>query len=377
MDPGSHLFGLIQQLYAAPGSVDGWSTFLDRLRASLHGSTAHLISHDLQSRHGDMAATAGADRGALTQYQEYWSAFDAWAYSPKHAQLGSGAVTVGDSLVDHTQLQRTAFYADFARHYDLVRIIGGVIEASPAAASVLSISRSERQEPFAGAEVTLLNALVPHVQRALQLHRRLVESRAAAHNLAVVLDRSARAVLFLDASGRITFMTDAASRLLTRHDGLSVERRELWASNMADRTRLRAAISGALSTSSGSGCATGVVTVDRHSGRRPWIVLVSPVTRQRTPFPGIESTAAIVFVKDPERMAIPDHATLQAMFGLTPAEVKLTRLLVEGCTLQQAGTQLGLQRETARSRLKTIFEKTGTHRQAELVLHVLSASPVI
>jgi DNA-binding CsgD family transcriptional regulator len=376
MDSGDRLLGLIERLYAAPGTVDGWNLFLESLRTAVHGSTAHLISHDLRSHRGDMAANAGADLDGLHQYEKYWSAFDPWAYSPQHTQLRSGSVTVGDALVEHAHLKRTAFYTDFARHYDLVRIIGGVIEASPAAASVLSVARSERQQPFDDADVTLLTALVPHVQRALQLHRRFIESHAAVDDLTAVLERSSRVVLLLDAAGRITFMTGAASRLLARRDGLTTEQRELWAANRADRTRLRAAVADAVNTSEGAGFApAGVVTLGRRSGRSPLIVLVSPVARQRSHFPGVESAAAIVFVKDPDQIAIPGHETLQTLFGLTAGEAKLARLLAEGCTLQDAGAQLGLRRETARSRLKTIFEKTDTHRQAELVLRVLNGSP--
>jgi GAF domain-containing protein len=54
---------------------------------------------------------------------------------------------------------------------------------------VLSVARCERQQPFGDADVTLLTALVPHVQRALQLHRRFIESHAAVDDLTAVLER--------------------------------------------------------------------------------------------------------------------------------------------------------------------------------------------
>jgi DNA-binding CsgD family transcriptional regulator len=45
--------------------------------------------------------------------------------------------------------------------------------------------------------------------------------------------------------------------------------------------------------------------------------------------------------------------------------------------MQEAGAALGLRRETVRSRVKAIFEKTQTHRQADLVRLILNASPYI
>jgi DNA-binding CsgD family transcriptional regulator len=45
--------------------------------------------------------------------------------------------------------------------------------------------------------------------------------------------------------------------------------------------------------------------------------------------------------------------------------------LAEGLTVSQASDRLGLSRETIRHRLKTVFQKTDTHRQAELVALLL------
>ncbi len=68
----------------------------------------------------------------------------------------------------------------------------------------------------------------------------------------------------------------------------------------------------------------------RPSGRRPLIVLVCPVARQRAVVPGIESASAVVFVSGPDLSDVPDEATLYALFGLAKAEAKLTHLLARG-----------------------------------------------
>ncbi|HUE89653.1 MAG TPA: helix-turn-helix transcriptional regulator [Vicinamibacterales bacterium] len=132
----------------------------------------------------------------------------------------------------------------------------------------------------------------------------------------------------------------------------------------------------AVRTSNGEGVgAGGVLAVGRPSGR-PLAVLVCPSSRQRCFFQG-EGAAAVVFVSNPERIGIPDGGTLQEVFGLTLAEAKLTRLLAHGASLMEAGVRLGLRRETVRSRVKSIFAKTNTHRQAELVRLVIDATPEI
>jgi DNA-binding CsgD family transcriptional regulator len=64
---------------------------------------------------------------------------------------------------------------------------------------------------------------------------------------------------------------------------------------------------------------------------------------------------------------------LETRFSLTPAQARLVIHLVKGDSLQSSAKALGIKYESARSCLKLVFRKTGTHRQAELVLTVFSA----
>ena len=66
---------------------------------------------------------------------------------------------------------------------------------------------------------------------------------------------------------------------------------------------------------------------------------------------------------------------LQRHFGLAPAEARLALHLVAGETLRSAEVKLSISYETARTCLKSIFNKTGTCRQAELVIVILTALP--
>ena len=66
---------------------------------------------------------------------------------------------------------------------------------------------------------------------------------------------------------------------------------------------------------------------------------------------------------------------LRRHFGLTPAEARLALHLIAGETLRSAEAKLSITYETARTHLKNIFSKTGTCRQAELVVVLVTALP--
>lgn len=68
---------------------------------------------------------------------------------------------------------------------------------------------------------------------------------------------------------------------------------------------------------------------------------------------------------------------LKNQFGLTAAETRLVLRLVAGELLKSAAVSVGIGYETARKTLKTVFHKTRTCRQTELVImamHAIQAS---
>ena len=64
---------------------------------------------------------------------------------------------------------------------------------------------------------------------------------------------------------------------------------------------------------------------------------------------------------------------LKDRFDLTPAEARLVAHLITGESLRPCAKALGIKYETVRTYLKSVFQKTKTHRQAELVLVVIRA----
>lgn len=68
---------------------------------------------------------------------------------------------------------------------------------------------------------------------------------------------------------------------------------------------------------------------------------------------------------DQETQLEPEH--LQHCFGLTPAEAAFAVEIAKGDGKPAAAERRGISFATARTHLSSIFEKTGTHRQAELI----------
>lgn len=67
-----------------------------------------------------------------------------------------------------------------------------------------------------------------------------------------------------------------------------------------------------------------------------------------------------------------DEERLRLLYHLTRAEARLGVLLARGLTLREAAIRLDVETSTIRTHLQRIYEKTGTHRQSELVRLLLT-----
>jgi len=86
--------------------------------------------------------------------------------------------------------------------------------------------------------------------------------------------------------------------------------------------------------------------------------------RARSPFLG---APALLTFDDMGPKPGPAPRLLISIFGLTGAEAKLATLIAGGAALDATARQLEISRETASNQLKSVFTKTETHRQSELV----------
>ncbi|ESX71590.1 transcriptional regulator [Mesorhizobium sp. LSHC420B00] len=105
-------------------------------------------------------------------------------------------------------------------------------------------------------------------------------------------------------------------------------------------------------------------------GSLSWVVIRSsadtPVILNENGFIAPDGTS-IVALLDRENRSGPNPQTLQKMFGLTGAETHLALRLAQGDAPLEIARSWRLSRTTIRSHLASLFAKTETKRQAELV----------
>jgi DNA-binding CsgD family transcriptional regulator len=200
------------------------------------------------------------------------------------------------------------------------------------------------------------------------LHRLIFEHMERALRLAARppdFSRDSGAVLALGHHGGIVAMSKRAEELLAARDGLGAERGRLTATSAECAARLNEAIRQCACSAIGAGGPGGGVRIRRVSGRSDWLALVSPYPRflEHLPFPTPAAVVRIVETDSHSPLA-DEHARL---FELTHREAEIASALLKGHSLESLAAQLSISRNTAKVHLQSLFRKTDTNRQIDLV----------
>ena len=184
--------------------------------------------------------------------------------------------------------------------------------------------------------------------------------------LCELLQQVGTAAILVDRNGKVVGLNDAARDCLG--GGLDIRNRRVIASDPAAQRALTRLIEGGRDGCHVQADAGGQVVVARRHGRPLILRTIRLDGGAGRLCPG---ASAIVLLLDVGRISLPSEPQLMSAFGLSCGEARLAICLAAGERLESAASRCGISYETARKRVKGVFEKTDTRRQSELVALVI------
>ena len=197
------------------------------------------------------------------------------------------------------------------------------------------------------------------------------------------LDRLSGAIILLGSRGQVVFANAAAQSQLAQADGLSLRASAvvgeglgwLQSSRADEQVQLKHEIATAMASDPmQTGHFSSALQIQRPSGRRALALQIAPLSERSGLAHADRHAHAIVFLTDPDANVQLDPALLETLYRITPAEARLAGELLVGSALPDIAARLNLGASTLRSHLKSLFVKTATHRQADLVKLLMSLS---
>jgi len=348
----------VDQFVQAALTPDLWPEALDAIARALGAEGATLVLGRTST------ASVAVSRSIAPIVEEYFRARSVPDPREQRVQpaLAGGFVTDFDDFAPG-EIAHDPYYQEFLRPHgfgfhavSMLAFVGDPL--------VLSLKRPYRRGHYDGAELDGLGAALPHLRAAARVATLAWRARFDGE-----LETFARVGIggaLIDRHGRVV----ATNGAWPAGDGLDILGGEIVAGLGSDRAALNRLIGQALR---GSGSAEGApgdcVPVRRPSGRRPYVVDMLSLAQAHRSL--LTPAVAIVLVRDPAMHSLPGEAALRTLFHLTPREAALALRLAAGTGVREAAQAIGISEGHARQRLKSIFAKTETSRQAELVALLL------
>jgi DNA-binding CsgD family transcriptional regulator len=356
--------GVVNQFYEAAALPELLPSALHQLAQACgaEGAALHL-SNGLQT----LGTIGSVGLGELHDgFVKKWRAPDLNSHRARGLELvfrgWRGALTEQDCFTPQ-ELGRDLFHQELFIRTGFSSFAGVIVAKAPGSSLSTSIIRRIPQGPYTKDEIESINALASQLTVVGNLAMRIGIS--SAQRIADAFGAEGRALALLGNDGRLLHATESFENL-TR-SGITIENRRLASWHPDANRKISAAVQRAVRYDGNLRKPLAPVVLPRRNGLRPLIVSIIPVVGAAHDI--FHLVAAIVSVTDLEAEPIgPSTSAIQEAFGLTPSEAKLAHDIAIGKTLPEIAALSGTSKETLRSRLKSIFNKTGTARQAELAM---------
>ena len=238
----------------------------------------------------------------------------------------------------------------------------------------MAVQYANDRGPITNTEKGIGSFFLDHFAKSIELGRSFGVLKSRFNGVLTALDRFHIGIFVLSPNGSVVVKNLEADGILDAGDGLSLSRDgRLQPNQDEERGQLKDIITRAISTAQAQdNRAEQLMTLSRRSGDDPYLVEVAPICDRDE----IENAfkGALVFVIDPAKTDMVSTEGMQMLYQLTGAESEICKLIAQGMDTDDVADMRSNTRETVRSHIKQILQKTGVNNRSQLVRLALNVN---
>jgi DNA-binding CsgD family transcriptional regulator len=356
---------LSEAIYEGVLETPPWHSLLRLLEDYITTKSASIVIRRPSEDGPGSTITLYENRDALVNFQT-----SSYKDSP-FAELPEGKVFCLSDRVTQRELIELDHYKNFMKVYGVTDIMGFDVcdnESNNHIRLRLRVVRLGEEPKFTELEKHKLASIISLMKKSLTIYSRM-EIRGISQEIYQELLASMDIASFILGSNfEVMAKNYLAEQVIKNKDGLFLENKKLRCLNSVEQKKFTEVCKGVLNARSKDDSAFVLenFTFSRSEPGANWSALVRLVDSHD--FMGADtSPELLLLLRDSSRRQVPTPALLRDVFGLTPAEAKLTLKLLDGLSLTAAAEVIGVSRNTARTQLSSVFTKTNLNSQAQLV----------
>ncbi len=355
---------LVQNIYDAALDPSLWPAALRRTASFVGGSGASVYTKDTVKRDVSIYYDDGSlDLDWVHLYADKYVRLD--PSTTRHFLLNVEESAATIDFMPYSEFQDTRFYAEWAQPQHLVDALTSMLEKSGSRLGMLTVFRDQGDGLVDAKARQRMQLVVPHVRRAVLVAGLMQEQNGLTVSLADALDALHASVFLLNGDRQIVH-TNAAGRALLASSTLLTVASDRLTGLTPEVDRMLSA--GLALVGTGAGL-VGEGTVMAVSGRDGELYVAHTVPLGAAAREAGTGTAAAValFIRHATLGSLSAPGALAEAYALTPTELRVLLAVVEIGGGPEVADALGVAETTVKFHLRGLFEKTGMHRQADLV----------
>lgn len=369
---------VIQGLYEASTGIVPWGQVLTRWHEAAQPVFAvQLLALDATSGRMQFSdASIQSPAQALLEHERQWH--QSSPHIPHLLSLPVGELMHSAERFPPERYADHPFYRDYWARHGIRSIVAAKVAQDSHKVWLVAASRRTSHPPFTATDLLLMQRFVSHLAAGFRLAAQLRPARTAALVGQSLLQGSARPMLMLDEQRRVVGTNPAGEQWLARSQQLRVLHGQVTGVDSAATHELERAMRhvGLGPAARGSGSAANQRTALRlgTADGPPLLCSLWNLCPQDSLVSPDGSGVALLTVHADHELEELDTQWLGPMFNLTPAEVAVATQLMRGLEAKQIARVHHRSLHTVRSQMRSLLQKTGSRRQADLVRVLMRAS---
>lgn len=356
---------LIAQVYDCVLDPDRWPSALSALHQTLGFANASMALNAIPTGVVALETTVGVPDPYRQQMVGFGpEIMDLWGGIEFAASLPLDVPAVLSRLQPWDTIAANRYYREWAEPQGLIDVVAIGLARDAKMIASLGMGRHRDAGEILDVDLANVQIFVPHLQRAVAISR-LFELKAvkitAFHD---ALDSLAAPAFIVSQESELLHSNQAGTVVLRERDPLLIERGVLRTARQEAAEPLRMAVAQAVSDAA-EVRDHGMGLPLRH--RNGDLSALHILSGRRVPDDRIGHGLAILFLSASTRRTRINRSVAADAYKLTAAEAQVFDLVAQGITVEEIARDLGVGRSTVRTHLIHLFDKTGTHRQADLV----------
>lgn len=305
---------------------------------------------------GRFLGACGVHLEAQLGYALQYAGANDW--SVRGHRMPVGSVFHSDELIDRAEFMASPFYVDYLSHYGMTVGLIALIDRHRTDHLCMCFPG-----PDIGAPELLAAAsrrLMPHLQRAVRISRRLSEAELSKASALGALSAAPSAILMCDADLSLSY-ANPAGEALVRNGYVRLTGDRLSLPDARDTERLRAL--------PGDGSVRCLTFTLAHEDHPPIAAIALRLAggEGRALHPDFGRAQMLLVAGQGHHTNFANVDRLREWFGFTAAEARLAAALADGAKLEDFAQTRGVSGNAVRFLLKGVFAKAGVNRQSLLV----------